>query len=336
MRLSTRRPSAFTLIELLVVIAIIAILIGLLLPAVQKVREAAARMKCSNNLKQLALACHNYEGANLSFPSGYTQDRIPPPSGAFQGHSVFYFLLPYIEQDNLFKSMDATVPLNNVSNVPGTRAAAALAALVCPSDQFLQNPMPFPSTGTTTALYGATSYRANGGSRPLFATNSTNDGVFMATGAASRKAASAPQGTQVKLNGISDGTSNTICFGESYHLDPNFDTFTAAGWNSGSTIGGWSRWYPAGGDAGLGNLMGGAFAPINYKIPFVHGGAGAPGSQSGWFIFQDRRLSAFGSGHTGGANISFCDGSVRFLTDSLPQSTLLLYCVRNDGLVIPN
>src|SRR5262249_33816709 len=112
------RRRGFTLIELLVVIAIIAILIGLLLPAVQKVRDAAARMQCSNNLKQLGLACHNYEGVYGRFPPGYTQERIPPPSGAFQGHSVFYFLLPYIEQDNLFKSMDPAVPLNNKVNNP--------------------------------------------------------------------------------------------------------------------------------------------------------------------------------------------------------------------------
>jgi prepilin-type N-terminal cleavage/methylation domain-containing protein/prepilin-type processing-associated H-X9-DG protein len=328
---------AFTLIELLVVIAIIAILIGLLLPAVQKVREAANRMKCSNNLKQLGLAAHNYHDVNDSFPPAFTQDRIPPPSGAFQGHSVFYFLLPFIEQDNLYKSMDFNVPLNNrVNNPNGGRAATVVQTYLCPSDPLPKQAIGWPETGTPTEYYAGTSYRANGGSRPVFATSSTNDGVFMATGTAARKAASAPGGSVTRFADITDGTSNTILFGEFHHWDPNFDTFTTAGWNSGSTIKGWSRWYPAGGDAGLGNLMIGAFAPINYKTPWARGQAGAPTSQSAWFIFQDQRLSAIGSAHPGGANIGLADGSVRFLKQTTPQTTLALLCQRADGLVIPD
>src|SRR5437588_4895771 len=129
-RSSSRR--GFTLIELLVVIAIIAVLIGLLLPAVQKVREAANRMSCTNNLKQIALAAHAYHDANSRFPPGYRRQN--PVA------SVFVWLLPYIEQDNIHKQWD----YNNFNNNLGTAASGkpptfVLKTIVCPSDA-LPNP----------------------------------------------------------------------------------------------------------------------------------------------------------------------------------------------------
>lgn len=327
------RRKAFTLVELLVVIAIIGILIGMLLPAVQQVREAARRTSCANNIRQLGLAAMNYEGAFRKFPPGYTQERI---SGRYQGHSVFYFLLPYMEANNIFDNMDPQVPINNRDAVAdGTRTAAVIPSFLCPSDALPDTALPFPSTGTPSEWYGGVSYRANGGARPIFASSATNDGVFMATGPDARKAASAPAGQELKMAAITDGSSNTILFGEFYHLDRNFDTFTDAGWTSGSTIEGWSRWYPSGGDTGLANIMGGAFSPINYRIPWAHGESGAPTSQFAWYIFQDQRLSSFGSGHPAGANFVFADGSTRFVTQNVAQNILLLQCQRADGEVIP-
>lgn len=110
------RESGFTLIELLVVIAIIAILIGLLLPAVQKVREAAARMKCQNNLKQQGLALHSFHDATNAFPPAKAQGPVFVGSypglaaGQIYSHTGYLFLLPHLEQDNLFKQYQMTYP----------------------------------------------------------------------------------------------------------------------------------------------------------------------------------------------------------------------------------
>src|SRR5262245_51960653 len=146
------RRGGFTLIELLVVIAIIAILIGLLLPAVQKVREAASRMSCQNNLKQVGLACHNYERSNNSFPPGVnvpigttsgmlfpsnvvvTSGKVGQPPFPGQYGSWLMYILPYVEQDNLQKGLNFNVREYGNCNGPSSVGAQVVKIFICPSD----------------------------------------------------------------------------------------------------------------------------------------------------------------------------------------------------------
>src|SRR5947207_133235 len=154
MQRSKLRPAAgFTLIDLLVVIAIIAVLIGLLLPAVQKVREAASRMKCSNNLKQLSLGVHNYEGTMGKLPAM----SIPLGNGSGTRASIMVALMPYVEQDPLSQQHQA----NN--GVLQPTASQVVKVFLCPSDPNSASGQVTATVGGVSGLYATTDYNANAG-----------------------------------------------------------------------------------------------------------------------------------------------------------------------------
>jgi prepilin-type N-terminal cleavage/methylation domain-containing protein/prepilin-type processing-associated H-X9-DG protein len=299
----------FTLIELLVVIVISAVLIGLLLPAVQKVREAANRLKCQNNLKQLALASHNYHGTHSSFPPG-VQQFLYADAPAFRGYSLFVYLLPYLEQDNLYRIWDFGDPLSNTAGGASALTAVVLPVLLCPSDLVPTNPV-----SVREWTYAITSYGGNGGRRSFDPGSATADGIFHTTGPGSLPVANQ---TCVTMAGITDGTANTLLFGERTHFDPAFDALPGTR----RTMAEWGWWAVSGGRLAAGDVTLSAAVPINYLVSSGNAGTGS---------LEEQRICAFGSNHVGGANFAMADGSVRFIQDSISMTLLERLAARNDG-----
>jgi prepilin-type N-terminal cleavage/methylation domain-containing protein len=317
----------FTLIELLVVIAIIAILIALLLPAVQQAREAARRAQCKNQLKQLALAVHNYESSHGTFPPG--QIRIPfATQPRIRGWSLFVQLLPYLDQAPLYSRWDFADPLANESS---GNVGIVLHVLVCPSATPGSNPY-VKASGTRHAL---TSYAGNGGTQSHPPAALSGDGIFASTG----PPITTPPTLQypiVKFRDVTDGLSQTLLFAERSHRDPAYDSFFQNGMAT-NPMGGWGHWAPSGGQFGLTDVAVSSLTKINFRLPFYF--TARPGSITNATSFDAdpqaiARLNAIGSQHVGGAHAAFADGSGRFLSENIDQGVLRSLSTRAGGEVV--
>jgi prepilin-type processing-associated H-X9-DG protein len=301
-----------------VVIAIIAVLIGLLLPAVQKVREAANRMSCSNHLKQIALAAHNFHDTEGKFPTG-ARLSVDVGGRPTRGTTLWVELLPYFEQGNLHKQWDYNDNRNNVAGERNAIQAQVIKVLLCPSD-----PLPEPVSPLTAAFappwsrgfYGMSSYGGNGGKRSVLTGGPpafprlTRDGLFFID-------------SSFRLADITDGTSTTLLFGERSHHDPEYDRRRPVVWPTIGPLAGRGRWGYVAEAAANGDVTLSTPVPINYRVP--------PGGDMS--TLEDRQC-AFGSGHPGGANFAFADGSVRFVSDSTPLATLQALSTRCGGEVV--
>jgi len=321
------RKVGFTLIELLVVIAIIAILIGLLLPAVQKVREAAARMQCSNNLKQISLAAHTFHDAYKRLPPGgnvspnainTNQQYVYPPPFAGPYTGVLAFLLPYVEQGNVYNQILATVndkgvsgqalfqlnstagawaynykPYDFQSGVTPTNGTgyphingvspmdAHIPIFECPSDDPYQALTAYPGGGPIDG-YWTTSGNiwidfvadAPGFGHDLGASNYIGNAGYLGTSPdpkSNQYVGPYDMNSKTKLQSISDGTSNTIAFGETLAGD-------------------------------------GPPLPRNFRLSWM----GAGGMPTAWGLPTTPHWYTFGSNHAGGlVQFGYCDGSVR-------------------------
>jgi prepilin-type N-terminal cleavage/methylation domain-containing protein/prepilin-type processing-associated H-X9-DG protein len=320
------RRCGFHLIELLVVIAIIAVLIALLLPAVQKIREAAARTQCGNNLRQLALGCHSYHDAHGKLPP-YSTGALPTETPTVQA-SAHYLLLPFVEQDNLYRQG----VVNGVTSSWNVRTAV-VTTYYCPKDastsdgRFSGSDLTNPRLAVDGVGYGVTNYAYN---------------AQLGSGSMS-------------LPQIGDGTSNTVLFAERMgHCNgvnfphagavPNLATssFTFSIWARGPWVKGTSMWLDGLGynsnawwDNPVFDSPGLGFGPRsdpNFRQNW-NGGVLNPGGIQGNvipFACDYRRLQAL---HGNVMNAALADGSVRTVGASVSAATWQTVCGPNDGLI---
>lgn len=302
----------FTLVELLVVIAIIGVLVALLLPAVQAAREAARRTQCSNSLRQLALACHNYHDTLLTLPSGgintnkisiSTADWCSKGSGTSETRAPWsVLLLPFLEEKNLYDKFDFGKPFTSSSNVPGVSQNDALFKLNNPRFQCPSDP------NSSRAINNTNYFGVQGGGPTPVCTTQGGQRVFYLNGVLFWRSG-------LNLSAIIDGTSNTYMLGESkYCLTPTgrADHFHV-GWATGMKIDSFGSPYIC------------AAAKEQPNSIKKHGG------NSDTLNVQTR---LFGSFHPAGLHMAMADGSVQFISSNISLALHQQTAIRDDGLPI--
>jgi len=286
MAIQKHRQRGFTLIELLVVIAIIGVLTSLLLPAVQQAREAARRMSCRNNLKQIGLALHNYHDTHSTFPPGYIASG-PYSDGATDttpGWGWAAFILPQMDQGNLHEAANFNLSLQDPKNASAIQTT--IPAYLCPSDMTPNGPFAVPDGfGNTVAMAAPSSYAACVGGDETGTTDATGAGVFY-------------RNSRTRIRDITDGTSNTILIGEKAWSNAN--AIWAGAMSAGVLMRGQQNpcqpvvpgaWYPAA-------TLTLSHSHLNNALIDSDGSAG---------------MDDFSSRHSGGSNFTFADGSVHFI-----------------------
>ncbi len=343
-----RRRLAFTLIELLVVIAIIAILIGLLLPAVQKVRAAAARTKCINNVKQVSLACHAFHDARGKLPAAVLMNSSVGGSVADYsknfGPNWAVLILPYLEQTALYDSVSASIDRYPTTPAEsGWRAIGGtdLTMFQCPSDDVRSTKCTRATTGVTGGKWARGNYAANMG--PGLCRVNANDGIATVVNGVAAEATPTPANSGLyagvgftiggamainaghKLTDITDGTSSTILIDE-LRSSPD----------EGDIRGTWA-FGQVGASLSAGNGRGDTPRPnqsvntgddIQDCVPRQDIGLGCDTAQKASLQVTAR------SKHGGGVMVGFCDGHVGFVSDAVTQLTWFLLHSRCDGQVI--
>ncbi len=314
MRPGTKHRRGFTLIELLVVMAIIAILIGLLVPAVQKVRDAAARMQCQNNMKQFTLGMHGYENVTRHLPPSTYWDPSGPNNNGKPWQGPLTMVLPYIEQDKFGYNQLAAPQVWYLSNAPASWNTQ-IRLFLCPAvgddnrhdDTFA---LPFQPAVSDYTNFDFFAYNFLIGSYPAgtYSANANYRGAFDAD-------------SPTRLLSILDGTSNTGMFYERAGGPVVYETGKILPGSS-NILSGWvaglNHKYPAFANG----LPGSTFLPITYD------GQSTPGPCT-MNCRNDYQPYSF---HTGGINVSFCDGSVRFInwTITVPNFTAMITSGANE------